>query len=180
MSFSSVQNMFFRCCYQLRTEVRFFQPVTEFKFPVKIILQFSLKIDSEHSLILLFAKFGLNFIAHSSLFRFFAQKNIKSIFWPLFGVRTLVKIYNTLLHCFIWSGFNYIFSIFFIWSVFFMQVEKGSIYFEVFTSWPSGSMAAWPQIKLRPTLILAAWQFGRNPKYNTKFRPPNVTPNNHQ
>ena len=33
-------------------------------------------------------------------------------------------------------------------------------YFKVFTSWPRGSMAPWPQIKLCPTLIVAMFQRG--------------------
>ena len=37
-----------------------------------------------------------------------------------------------------------------------VQIAWGG-YFEVFTSWPRDSMAAWPQIKLCSTSIMAAW-----------------------
>ena len=37
-----------------------------------------------------------------------------------------------------------------------VQIAWGG-YFEVFTSWPLDCMAAWPQIKLRSTSIVAAW-----------------------
>ena len=33
-------------------------------------------------------------------------------------------------------------------------------YFEAFTLWPRGHVASWPQIKLCPTFIVAAWPHG--------------------
>ena len=157
--YCSIKTLFFRCCYQLRTEVRFFQHV---KFPVKINLQFSLKIDSEHSLILLFAKFGLNFIAHSSLFRFFAQKNIKKhILTSVWSANAGQNIQHsvTLFHL-IWIQLHFL-DIFYLiivfyasgkreclfWSFYFMPeckhdrvaASKFSPYFD------HGSVAVWPQ-----------------------------------